>query len=370
MRKLALALLSSSVIAISTGFVPVGSVHAGTVQKSADSGTMERANAEMREVLKKLDELGPKPLGSVSPEEARKQPSPADAVAALLKSQGKDPEKMKKEMGVTAQDLTYPGASGDLIAARIYKPDGVASGALPLILYIHGGGWVIADLDTYDASPRSLAKKANAIVVSVHYRQAPEHKFPASHDDTFASYKWALANAKSWGADVKRMAIVGESAGGNMAITTAMVARDQKLQMPLHIVAVYPVAGTDLNTPSYQKNENAKPLGKKGMAWFFKHEAASDADLKDPRLNLVDSAELKGLPSVTIITDDIDPLMSEGNMLAKKLKSAGVKVKFKNYDGVTHEFFGMAAVIKEADDAQNFAVRELKHAFGDKTAQN
>ena len=155
-----------------------------------------------------------------------------------------------------------------------------------------------------------------------------------------------------------------------MAITVAMGARDQKLQMPVHLVAVYPVAGTDLATASYQKNENAKPLGKKGMEWFFENEIARKADLKDPRLNLVASAPLKGLPQVTIITDDIDPLMSEGVMLAKKLQAAGVKVKSKNYEGVTHEFFGMAAVIKEADDAQNFAVEELKRAFDGKAAQN
>ncbi len=347
-------LLGASLLA----FVPVSSA----VAKSKDSGTMERADADMRAVLQKFMELGPKPLDTLTPEEARKQPTPADAVAALLKEQGKDPEMMKKQSGVVTQDVTYPGAAGDQIAARIYKPEGAAPG-LPVILYIHGGGWVIANLDVYDASPRALAKKANAIVVSVHYRQAPEYKFPASHDDTLAAYKWVLEKAGSWNGDAKRVAIVGESAGGNMAIGVAMGARDQKLQMPLHIVAVYPVAGTNLHTPSYKANKNAIPLGKAGMKWFFKHEAGKTSDLSDPRLDLVKAAKLEGLPPTTIINAEIDPLLSDGEMLAERLTAAGVKVNIKKYDGVTHEFFGMDAVVKDAAAAQDFAAQELKGAF-------
>ncbi len=349
--------------------LPATMAFAESEQTTADSRTMERADADMRDVLLKLDELGPKPLETLTPEEARKQPSPADAVAALLRAQGKNPEQMKQQSGVTTEEVTYPGAAGEQIPARIYRPDGLAQGA-PIILYIHGGGWVIANLDTYDATPRALAKKAKAIVVSVHYRQAPEHKFPASHEDTLAAFKWLLENAQSWGADSKRVAVVGESAGGNMAMTVAMGAREQKLQMPVHIVAVYPVAGTSLDTPSYQENENAKPLGRPGMEWFFKHEVANEAELSDPRLNLVKGAGLQGLPPTTIILADIDPLKSDGQMLAEQLDAAGVKTAIQSYEGVTHEFFGMDAVVKDAAAAQDFAAKELKRAFGDKTAGN
>ncbi len=358
MRLTALFLLSASVVSMPM----VLALQSGLAAESPDSRTMERADADMRDVLKAFAELGPKPLDTLTPEEARKQPSPADAVAALLKVQGKDPAKMKKQLGVTTQDVTYPGAAGDQIPARIYKPEGASTG-LPVILYIHGGGWVIADLDTYDASPRALSKKANAIVVSVHYRQAPEFKFPASHDDTLAAYKWTLEQAASWGGDGSRVAVVGESAGGNMAMTVAMGARDQKLQMPVHIVAVYPVAGTNLDTESYKANENAKPLNKAGMGWFFKHEVRSKTDLGDPRLDLVKAADLNGLPPVTIINADIDPLLSDGLLLGKRLSAAGVKTSMKNYEGVTHEFFGMDAVVKKAADAQDFAAQQLKKAF-------
>ncbi len=153
-------------------------------------------------------------------------------------------------------------------------------------------------------------------------------------------------------------------------MTVAMGARDQRLQMPLHVVAVYPVAGTNLDTPSYQENEKAKPLSKAGMEWFFKHEAASEADLKDPRLDLVKAADLKGLPPTTIITAEIDPLRSDGEMLAESLGKAGVKASIQNFEGVTHEFFGMDAVVKDAAAAQDLAAKALKGAFGDKTASN
>lgn len=370
MRFYVFAFASTMAVSLSLGGFADGKDKTTEMKNSSDSGTMRRANAEMQKVLMKLDQLGPKPLGSVDAVEARKQPTPADAVAAVLKEQGKDPEKMKMELGVTTQDITYPGADGSQIPARIYKPSGVSAGLLPVVLYIHGGGWVIADIDTYDASPRALAKKTNAIFVSVHYRQAPENKFPASHEDTVAAYKWVLANAQSWGGDAKRVAVVGESAGGNMAVNVAIAARDQKLQMPLGIVAVYPVAGVNTDTASYHTNIKAKPLGKAGMEWFFNNETNGTTDLKDPRLDLVNKADFKGLPPTAIITDNIDPLMSEGQKLGKKMQSAHVKVTSRNYAGVTHEFFGMGAVIKLADEAENFAAGELKKVFAEKTAVN
>ena len=363
MQRFVQFLISTSLLALPLTMVGVAPV----VAQTADSGTMERADADMREVLLSFKQLGPKPLETLNPEEARKQPTPADAVDAVLKAQGKDPVKMRNESGVATQDVTYAGASGEPTAARIYKPQSAQAPGLPVILYIHGGGWVIADLDVYDSSPRALAAKANALVVSVHYRQAPEHKFPASHDDTFAAYKWVLENAQSWGGDAKRIAIVGESAGGNMALTVAMGARDQSLQLPVHIVAVYPVAGTNLDTESYIKNENAMPLSKAGMRWFFKH-AATEKDLSDPRLDIVKAADLKGLPPVTLINAEIDPLLSDGELLAKRLEEAGVRVSAKTYDGVTHEFFGMNAVVKDAAAVQDFAAQELKSAFGNKSA--
>jgi acetyl esterase/lipase len=222
---------------------------------------------------------------------------------------------------------------------------------------------VIANLDTYDASPRALANAAQAVVVSTHYRQAPEHKFPAAHDDTWAAYEWVLKNAASFNGDPKRVALAGESAGGNMAASIAMMARDRKVQMPVHQLLVYPVANHAFDTTSYQENANAKPLGKAGMQWFFGHYLKAISDGANPRVSILRAANLAGLPPATVITAQIDPLRSEGEAYAKKLKDAGVAVKYQNYDGVTHEFFGMGAVVDTAKQAVQLAGSELRAAF-------
>ena len=336
-----------------------------TVAETPDSGTMKRAVKDMATVLKKLGDLGVKPIESRSVEEARTQPSPADAVKAVLKDEGKDPAALMAAMKVAKKDMTYPTAGGTQLI-RIYTPDAAGPGPLPVIVYYHGGGWVIATVDTYEASAMALAKKANAIVASVEYRHAPENKFPAAHEDAFAAYKWALANAVQFGGDPARVAVAGESAGGNLAANVAVMARDANVQKPSHMLLVYPVAGTDMNTSSYIQNQNAMPLSKGAMGWFVDKTLAKPDDAKSPMLNLTTMVDLKGLPSATVITDGIDPLMSEGKMLAEKLKAAGVPTTYRNYEGVTHEFFGMAPVVSDSEKAQDVAAQNLRDAFAGK----
>ncbi|MGI9090711.1 MAG: alpha/beta hydrolase, partial [Gemmatimonadaceae bacterium] len=236
------------------------------------------------------------------------------------------------------------------------------NGPFPVVVYYHGGGWVIGSIDAYDAGARALSKLANAVVVSVGYRLSPENKFPAAHQDAFAAYQWALKNAASIKGNPNMVATAGESAGGNLAIATAMTARDSSVKLPVYVVAVYPVAGTDTNTVSYRENAMAKPLNKAMMVWFFDKYTNGPTDWKDSRLDLV-HANLKGLPPTTVITDQIDPLRSEGEMLAQNLKNAGVNVRYQNYDGVTHEFFGMGTVVDKAKDAEQYAADGLKSAF-------
>jgi acetyl esterase/lipase len=310
----------------------------------------------MQAVLDQLSTLGGKPIEQLTPQEARKQPSPADAVKALLKQSGQStsPEPVAK-----VENKFIPGPGGE-IAIRIYTPQG--QGPFPVIVYIHGGGWVIADLDTYDSSPRALANAAKALVISTHFRLAPEHPFPASHEDCLAAYKWALENADSCHGDPQRIAVVGESAGGNMAVAISLMAREQNMPLPLYQVLIYPVVGTDETTPSFQENANAKPLNKAMMEWFGKHELKNPQDKQDPRIDLL-NADLPGLPATTIITAEIDPLRSGGEMLAEKLKAASVDVEYKNHEGVTHEFFGMSAVLAESKAAVKFAAKNLIKAF-------
>lgn len=307
-------------------------------------------------VIEKLQSLGGKPIEMLTAAEARQQPTPAQAVMAVMKDNNIPmPPPM---VDTTGKDIPVKGGT---IHARVYTPR-VSKDKYPIIVYFHGGGWVIADLDTYDASPKGLAEQTGAVVVSVHYRQGPEHKFPIAHNDAFAAYEWVLKNAADIKGDTSKIAVVGESAGGNLACNVSMMARDKKIKMPLHQVLVYPVANNDMNSESYKKYAMAKPLNKAMMAWFAKNYLPSMGASADKRFSLV-KADLKNLPPTTIIGAEIDPLQTEGKQLSEQLDKAGVKTEYKLYDGVTHEFFGMAAVLPEAREAQAKASDAIKDSF-------
>jgi len=311
---------------------------------------------EMQAVIEQLDSYKDKPVNELSADQARKNHTPADAVADLMKKHNIPPvptavDTMGKEIPI----------DGGTLHARIYVPQSNAT-TFPVIVYYHGGGFVIADLNTYDASARGLAALSGAIVVSVDYRRGPEFKFPTAHMDAFTAYQWVLANAASFKGNQKMVAVAGESAGGNLAANVSIMARDKKVMLPVHELLVYPVANADMTTASYQKYGNAKPLNKAMMDWFVKNYLASPAQAADPRISLV-NANLKGLPPTTIITAEIDPLQSDGTMLADKMALAKVPVTQKNFTGVTHEFFGMASVVPEAMHAQQYAADELRKAF-------
>jgi acetyl esterase/lipase len=262
--------------------------------------------------------------------------------------------------GITSRDSTMAGPGGSL-PVRVYTPAG--AGPFPLVVYFHGGGWVIADKDVYDGGARGLAREANAVVVSVDYRRSPESKFPAAWDDAFAAYRWVAENAQQLNGMPGRIALAGESAGGNLALATAIAVRDAGLpQQPCHVVAVYPVTQTSVNTESYLENAIAKPLNRAMVEWFVDKLITSKDDLKDTRLQLID-ANLTGLPSVTLINASIDPLRSDGAKMEDALRKARVPVERRNYDGVTHEFFGMAAVVQKAREAQSWAGERLLEAF-------
>ena len=322
-----------------------------------DAATPPKAEAHMQKVLDAHKALGPKPIETLTPAEARKQPTPADAVKKVLTDEGKS---TAPEAGVTVKDMSVP-VNGGTVPVHIYTPEG--KGPFPVMVYYHGGGFVIADTKVYDASPRALAKMANAIMVSVDYRQAPEHKFPTAAEDSFAAYQWTIAHAKEFNGDPARVAVGGESAGGNLATVVSIMARDKKATLPIHQLLVYPVVDNDMTRPSYVTNAAAKPLNKPMMEWFFKHYAA---DPKSPMALPLKNADLKGLPSATVIAAEIDPLLSEGKAYADALQKAGVPVTYKLYNGVTHEFFGMGAVVPKAKDAEQFAADALTKVFAAK----
>lgn len=311
---------------------------------------------EMQAVIEKLASYGDKPIESLTPAEARKNHTPTDAVMDFVK-ENKIPMPAPK-VDTTGVNINVAGGK---IHARVYTPK-TGKATYPIIVYYHGGGFVIADLDVYNASAQGLAEQTGAVVVSVAYRLAPENKFPTAHNDAFAAYEWVIKNAATIKGDAKKIAVVGESAGGNLATNVSIMARDKKIMIPLHQVLIYPIAQSDMNTASYTKYAGAKPLNKPMMEWFTKHYLNNMNEAKDPRISLV-NASLEGLPPTTIITAEIDPLHDDGTMLADKLSAAGVKVNSKNYEGVTHEFYGMAIVVPQAKEAQAYAAEQLKAAL-------
>lgn len=312
---------------------------------------------EMQVVVDKLATLGGKPIETLEAAEARLQPTPADAVKEVMAENNIPVPPAKCDIANKSIPVT-----GGTTNVRIYTPK-TGTAPFPVIVYYHGGGWIIADLDVYNASAQGLCEQVGAVVVSVEYPKGPEKKFPVAHTVCFDAYQWVIANASSIRADATKIAVVGESAGGNLAANMSMMARDKKIVMPLYQVLVYPVANNDMNSASYTKFADAKPLSKAMMVWFVKNALTSEAQAADPRISLV-KANLAGLPKTLIIGAEIDPLQTEGSLLNDKLNAAGVASEYKLYEGVTHEFFGMAAVVPQAKEAQALAASRLKAAFG------
>lgn len=320
--------------------------------------TPNQPTADMAAVLTAQADLGAKPIDGLTPAQARMNPSIADAVMRVEQQRGMSTAPMPARV----EDIPVQGASG-LLSARVYRPAAAMPGPLPIILYFHGGGWVISTIDIYDSSARALSNGAGAIVVSVEYRKGPEDRFPSAHDDAIAAYKFVLQHAAPLGGDERHVAVAGESAGGNMAFNVALAARDQKLPMPTHELLVYPVAGTDLTAPSVQENARAKPLSRAALEWFIKYYGRGPQDTTDTRLNLLGVPDLQGLPPTTIILAQIDPLRSGGEMLGDRLRAAGVPTETRLYPGVTHEFFGTGAVVPEGRAAVDFASERLRESF-------
>lgn len=325
-----------------------------------------KPDPQMKAVLDSLAELKPKPIQNLTPKQARMQPGPPDAVKRLLQKQGKSTAPMP--VG-SVMDSTIPGPNGP-VTVRIYKPKNAPSGPLPVIVYFHGGGFVIASVTAYDASCRALANGAGAMVVAVAYRMAPEHRLPDAHEDSYAVTQYVMKNAAKMGGDPKKVAVVGESAGGHLATNMSLMAVARNGMMPLRQVLVYPMTQYgNFNTPSYYEQRNAKPLNRPMMKWFFRYALPTDMtskqNMNDPLISPLraPSEILRKMPPTTIVLAELDPLRSDGMLYGERLKALGVPTHMKVYPGVTHEFFGMGAVVDKAKDAMNFAVADLKATF-------
>jgi acetyl esterase len=260
-------------------------------------------------------------------------------------------------------DRTIPGADGP-IPVRIYSPS--AEQGLPVIVWLHGGGWVIGNLDTHDQLCRLLCDGSGAIVVSVDYRLAPEAKFPCAVDDCVAAWEWVTAHAAEFGGDPARVALGGDSAGGNLAAVVPLVARDRGLQAPALQLLVYPVTNYEFESSSMIENAKGYMLETEHVRWFFDHYARSETDFGDWRCSPMQASDLEGLPPAVVITAEFDPLRDQGEAYGRRLQAAGVPTEIVRVDGVFHGFFGMHAFLTPAQESWDRAVDALVDALKDR----
>jgi len=258
----------------------------------------------------------------------------------------------------SVEDGTVPGPAGD-IPVRIYKPLG--EGPFGIIVFFHGGGFTIGSLDSHDPIARRLAADTPAVVVSVDYRLAPEHRFPAGVDDAYAATAWVSEHAADLGADRNRLAVAGDSAGGNLAAVTAIEARDRSSFPIAFQLLVYPTVDSKLRFPSIKENGEVGFLTEDTMRWFF--EQYENVDMQDWRANIIDHPDLSGLPPALVITAEYDPLRDEGEAYAQRLADAGVDATMSRYDGMTHVFFQMYGILEGAREATDEAIAALRKAF-------
>ena len=323
-------------------------------------------NDQMWAVIEQFQAFNDPLLPTLSARQARMTHSVTDAVHTLLAKNNRSAPAPAVTVSQMVLPKAYTAASApDGVPVRVYTPTAAATGTRPAIVYYHGGGWVIGSLDVYEPSAQALAERTGAIVFSVDYRLASEtaNKFPAAHEDAYAAYKYVRDNAATLGVNAAKIAVAGESAGGNMAAAVCILARERGLTLPVHELLVYPVADNNLTTASYTQYANAVPLNKANIVYFTGLYFNSAADGDNRLISLVDVADLRGLPPTTIIAAEIDPLQTEGMSLRDKFTAAGVSVQYQLFAGTTHEFFGTYAVVPPANDAQDFAATRLKAAF-------
>jgi len=259
------------------------------------------------------------------------------------------------------EEMTVPGAAG-LLPARGYWPVDDASG-LPVIAFFHGGGWVLCDLETHDGLCRQLANGAGAIVMSVDYRLAPEHRFPAAAEDAYAATGWLHEHASEIGGDATRLVVAGDSAGGNLCAVVTLMARDRGGPPLAAQLLLYPVLDHKFDTSSYRENAEGYFLTTAQMRWYWKQYLGPDGDGASPYASPLRAPDLRGLPPAWIVVAGNDPLRDEGLAYGRRLEEAGVQTAVRCYDGMFHGFFSMGEFLEGARTASSEAFGALRAAF-------
>jgi acetyl esterase len=275
-------------------------------------------------------------------------------------------ELAEEQANTTPEPIAYiqnreiTGPDG-MLPIRIYTPE--SDGSLPIVVYFHGGGWVLCTLESHDAICRSVANGAGCIVVSVDYRLAPEHKFPAAPEDCFAATRWVATHAAEISGDTTRMAVMGDSAGGNLAAVVAQMARDRGGPSLIFQVMVYPITDLRMATASYVEHANAPNLTRDDMIWFRSLYTNNDDEIENPLASPLLAPDLSGLPPALIATAEYDPLRDEGESYGERLRQVAIAVTVKRYDGLIHGFLGLDKVSERARAARSEIIAALRAAF-------
>ncbi|WP_254545559.1 alpha/beta hydrolase [Halomarina pelagica] len=269
-----------------------------------------------------------------------------------------DPEPV-----AAVRDVSIDGPAGD-VPIRIYTPDG--SGPFPVLVYFHGGGWVAGGIELDDGICRALTNAAGCAVASIGYRHAPEHPFPAPLEDCYAATEWVVEHSEVAHGDPDRIAVVGESAGGNLAAAVAQVARDRGGPALAHQVLVTPVLDRSFDRPSYDIDPSQLVITRADVEWVWDRYLESDLDANNPYASPLRARDLSGLPSATIVTAGFDVLRDEGLAYAERLEDAGVRVTYREYDDVIHGFLGMLddPALERAREVIDAVARDLRDSFG------
>ncbi len=308
-----------------------------------------RLTPQMRGVLQGMARAGHPPLHTRTPEEARKA---YEAGAGVL--------EVPKAPLPRVEDFHIPARDGYRMPARLYAP--VEAGCAALLLYLHGGGFTIGSIATHDVLCRELARLSGAMVVSLEYRLAPEHRFPTASNDAWDALAWLAQHAATLGADPTRLAVGGDSAGGTLAAVNAILARDAGLPLALQLL-FYPGCAAHQDTPSHATYSRGLVLEEPAISWFFGHYVQSRAEREDWRFAPLHAPDVEGVAPAWIGLAECDPLVDEGILYADKLRAAGVPVDLEIYRGVTHEFIKMGRAIPEARQAHHDAAQALRRAF-------
>jgi acetyl esterase len=310
---------------------------------------MSTLGPEARAFLQMVEESPVPPTYTLTPANARRQ---YERLA----------EMRSTEPVAKTQDFEIDGPDGP-IPMRLYEPD--AEGPLPVLVYYHGGGWVIGSRDTHDGICTRLCNRADCLVLSVDYRLAPEHPFPAAVEDSYAALEWAARHAPDIGGDPERLAVGGDSAGGNLSAAVTLLARDQDGPEVAHQLLIYPAVATPAvhDFPSYEENGEGYFLEAESMAWFYDHYVGSRVNARNEYLAPLLVDDLSGLPPATVVTAGFDPLRDEGKEYAERLADAEVPAELLHYEGLIHGFANMTDFISGAADAVDEMSERLAQAL-------